>query len=109
AVFVVEPGRRAVTRGRTLSAADSPAILRRAWPLAELPPNRRRPGSAAAVLCRLARCVSVQLSRREADFVQLIESSRRRTGGARKILVAVSPAIRRPSQAIKSFRPLTLR
>ena len=33
AVFIIEPGRRTVTRGRTLSPAEAPAILRRAWPL----------------------------------------------------------------------------
>jgi hypothetical protein len=108
-VFVVEPNRRAVTRGRTLAASESAVVLRRAWPIGELPPNRKRPAGAAAILARHCRCVLVQLCKREVDFVQLVESSRRRTCDARKVVVAVSPSVRRASQAIKSFRPIGLR
>jgi hypothetical protein len=108
AVFVVEPGRRAVTRGRTLSVADAPAAVRRAWPLVELPPDRRRAGSCAGILARQSRCVSVQLSKQEADFVYLVESARRRSSAGKRVYVAISPGVRRASQAVKSIRPVAL-
>ncbi len=107
AVMIVEPGRRAVTRGRALACSEASTLLHRAWPIAELPPNRRRQSSAAMLLARQSRCMSVQLSKREADFVQFVESARSKTVGARKVVVAVNPAIRRSSHAIKSFRPVT--
>jgi hypothetical protein len=89
AVFIVEPGRRAVTRGRTLASAEGAELLRRAWTMTELPPNRKRPGSVAGRLACQCRCVSVQLSRQEEDFFQLIESARRRCQDARKLQLSL--------------------
>jgi hypothetical protein len=104
AVFIVEPARRAVTRGRPLGDAEASAALRRAWPMIELPPGRRRPAGAAVLLARRCRCMTMQLSKNEADFVEVIESSRRRTVGAKKVMVAINPSLRRASQAIRAMR-----
>jgi hypothetical protein len=89
AVFIIEPGRRAVTRGRTLASAEETELLRRAWPITELPPRRKRPGSVAGKLACQCRCVSVQLSRQEEDFFQLVESARRRCQDARKLQLSL--------------------
>jgi hypothetical protein len=89
AVFIIEPGRRAVTRGRTLASGEGTELLRRAWPIAELPPGRKRPRSVPGKLACQCRCVSVQLSRQEEDFFQLVESARRRCQDARKLKLSL--------------------
>jgi len=94
AVFIVEPGRRAVTRGRTLAEADAARALRRAWPMVELPPGRRRPRDMAAALARQCRCLSVQLSGRAEDFVPLVESERKRSRDIHKIQLTLGAGVR---------------
>jgi hypothetical protein len=74
--FVIEPGRRVVARGRQLN--DGAGAIRRAWPIMELP-TARRPGDLVSELARRCPCFLMQLSRRQDDFVQFLETVRRRS------------------------------
>jgi hypothetical protein len=93
AVLVVEPGRRTVTRGRVVSADKAAGIIRHVWPLALLPLGKTRLGDTAARLSQQAVCLSMELSRNEDEFVQLVEFARHRS--VAKVEVAVSAALRR--------------
>jgi hypothetical protein len=95
AVFLIESARRLVTRGKILTNPDAAAArIRHALPFMEVPPTRRRLGDFAAHLARQCRCVSVELSKNEEDFHQLIESSRRRWSDAHKIQITIGSAAR---------------
>jgi hypothetical protein len=109
-VGIVEPGRRLVTRGRTLRETDEACDrMCRAWPMLDLARVQRRVGDLPMQLARNCRCVSIELSRKEPDFFQLFESCRRRWADARKIKVTFGDAVRRGQIAAhgRSYSPST--
>jgi len=93
AVIAIAPGRRSKTVGRVVSPADSQTLLRRAWPMPDLPINRPRLDHPAAYLGRDCLCLSVQLSRRNDEFLDLIEFTRKRS--ATRVKVSIGQALRR--------------
>jgi hypothetical protein len=93
AVLTIMPGRRSKTVGRVLGSGESQTVLRRAWPIADLPINRPRLLHPAATLARECFCLSIQLSRREDEFLDLIEFARGRSN--KRVQVSISNALRR--------------
>lgn len=93
AVIVIASGRRGTSRGRIVAASESQALLRRHWPLTELPLNRSRVQPTIAALAAQCLCLSLQLSKHADEFLQLVEFARHRS--ASKIQVSVSSALRR--------------
>jgi hypothetical protein len=83
AAFMVEPGRRDAIHGRELN--DSTAAIRSAWPMIELSRHRRPSCDPAVQLARRCRCFLIQLSRNQNDFVQLMETVRRKQAPARSL------------------------
>jgi hypothetical protein len=75
AVLVAEPGRRAHASLKDLDPTSAAAVLRRAWPIAELHPSRRH-SALPAKLSQLCRCAEVQLSRDPSEILPLLESLR---------------------------------
>jgi hypothetical protein len=93
AVIVIASGRRCKAHGRVIGTSESRALLRRYWPLNELPLNRSRVQQTAATLASQCLCLSLQLSRQTEEFLQLVEFARHRT--ATKVQVAITGALRR--------------
>lgn len=75
AVLVAEAARRPRAHLREASAADAAGLLRRAWPMSELHPQRRH-GQLPLRLAQLCRCYQLQLSREPRDLLALLESIR---------------------------------
>jgi hypothetical protein len=97
AVFVVAPGRRSVTRGRDAAGSDAIQLLRHAWPIIELPINRRRQNDAASLLAKNSVCMSVELSRKPDHLARMMEGVRLRRQFAKpdpKVMVSINPIIR---------------
>jgi hypothetical protein len=84
AVFAIAPGRRSIALGRDTPAPAALGLLRRYWPMIDLPNHRRRLGEAASILAQKCGCVAVQLSRNPDDFLKLVDSKRRRTAAPQK-------------------------
>jgi hypothetical protein len=93
AVVAIAAGRRSKSCGRVIAAGEAQGALRRAWPICELPVDRPRLQHPAAALAEQSLCMSVQLSRHEDEFLELIEFARLRT--ATRTQVTVSKALRR--------------
>ncbi|HEX4055686.1 MAG TPA: hypothetical protein VHX86_15585 [Tepidisphaeraceae bacterium] len=93
AVLVIASGRRGTSCGRVVAPSESQALLRRHWPLAELPLNRSRVQPTIAALAAQSLCLSLQLSGHTDEFLQLIEFARHRS--ASKIQVSIRGALRR--------------
>jgi hypothetical protein len=93
AVVTIVPGRRSKTVGRIISVEDSQSALRRAWPIPDLPINRPRLQHPAAALARDCLCLNFQLSRRDDEFLELIELARQRS--ASRVQVSINHALRR--------------
>lgn len=79
AVVVVEPGRRPRPMSRQLDCESAAALLRHAWPIAELHPQPRRTGQLAGRLAQTARVAQAQLSRDANDLPTLLDALRRGT------------------------------
>lgn len=75
AVLAVDSGRRPKASLRTWSPDDAAMVLRLAWPIPELHPQRRC-GQLATRLAQLCPCHRVQLSHDPAEWVALLESLR---------------------------------
>lgn len=75
AVLAVDSGRRPKASLRTWSPDDAAMVLRLAWPIPELHPQRRC-GQLATRLAQLCPCHRVQLSHDPAEWVSLLESLR---------------------------------
>ncbi len=93
AVIVVASGRRCKSQGRVIETSESRALLRRYWPMTELPLNRSRVQQTITTLSSQCLCLSLQLSSRPDEFLQLVEFARQRT--ATKVQVAITGALRR--------------
>ncbi len=93
AVIVIAPGRRGTSRGHVVAPAESQALLRRHWPLSELPLNRSRVQPTISALAAQSLCMSLQLSKHADEFLQLLEFARHRS--ASKIQVSIRGALRR--------------
>lgn len=81
AVVVAEPGRRARASLRPLGMGSAAALLRRAWPIAELHPSRRH-SPLPTKLAQSCRCAELQLSRDPAELLPLLDSLRSGERGA---------------------------
>jgi hypothetical protein len=92
AVLAIAPGRRSNSQGRVVPMGESQAFLRHAWPLRQLPLDRPRL-HPAATLAGQCICLSLQLSRHEDEFLQLLEFARKRS--ASRVQVSISSALRR--------------
>jgi hypothetical protein len=75
AVILVEPSRRPVAAYRQLSRGNAAGAIRRAWPIADLHPQRRL-GQLPARLAQQCRCYEIQLSRRGSDLLRMIDPLR---------------------------------
>jgi hypothetical protein len=75
AVLVADAGRRPHARSRELEPADALHLLRQAWPIVELHPNRRH-SALPLKLSQQCRCAEVQLSRDSSELLQLLEGVR---------------------------------
>jgi hypothetical protein len=73
AVMVTEAARRARSALTMLELEDAAELLRRAWPVPELHPNRRH-GQFPARLAQLCPSFRLQLSREPRDIVMLFDS-----------------------------------
>lgn len=73
AVMVVESGRRPRAHLNLVEAEEAAALLRRAWPIPELHPQRRH-GQFPARLAELCPTFQLQLSREPADVLALMNS-----------------------------------
>ena len=93
AVLAIAPGRRSTSQGRVVPMAESQPFLRHAWPIRQLPVDRPRLQHPAATLAAQCICLSLQLSRHEDEFLQLIEFARKRS--ASRVQVSISRALRR--------------
>jgi hypothetical protein len=93
AVIVVASGRRCKSHGRVVNSSDSRSLLRRYWPMTDLPLNRSRVQATTAALASQCLCLSLQLSRNTDEFLQIVEFARQRT--ASRVQVAITGALRR--------------
>jgi len=75
ALIITSPGRRESALLRPIPGADAVHALRRAWPILELD-NPRQRGQMAIRLALGCHCSQLQLSRRGADTVELLEKLR---------------------------------
>jgi hypothetical protein len=85
AVIVVEPGRRPSAHCNRMDPAKAAAVLKSAWPIAELHPQRR-PGQLATRLAQRVPCFELALSRDPAQFVETL--TRLATSPTRRSAVA---------------------
>jgi hypothetical protein len=76
AVVMIEPGRRPQANITELDETAAAPMLRTAWPIPELHPQRRH-GQMAAKLARTCRCATVRLSRNPQDLMDLLMRLRR--------------------------------
>ena len=81
AVLVAEGGRRAAAGLRDLDAADALDLLRRAWPIAELHPQRRQ-GQLPTKIVQHSRVCALQLSRHPRELPGLLDALRHSRPGA---------------------------
>lgn len=81
AVLVAEPGRRPRPAVRVVGPDDDAALLRSAWPIPDLHPQRR-PSPLPAKLAQGCRVAQVQLSRNPADLLPLLHALRDSRPGA---------------------------
>ena len=73
AVLVAEPGRRPRASLRDVAEpAEALHLLRQAWPIVELHPHRRH-SPLPLRMSQVCRCAEVQLSRKPADLVTLLD------------------------------------
>jgi hypothetical protein len=100
AVLVAEGGRRAAPALRDLDPSDAMAALRRAWPIAELHPQRRH-GQLPAKMAQQARVCEIQFSRHPRDFLVQLDALRHSRPGSLggDSLHLTPPADRDPSVA----------
>jgi hypothetical protein len=75
-VLIVEPGRRSHAASGEMSSEHAAAHLRRAWPLRELHPHRRRHARMPMKLAGACRCHLLQLSQTPQDLIPLLDSIR---------------------------------
>ncbi|HZL34843.1 MAG TPA: hypothetical protein VFC78_06005 [Tepidisphaeraceae bacterium] len=75
AVLVAEPGRRPKAHLRQCESGAAINVLRRAWPILELHPNRRS-SQLPSRLAQGCRCYELQLSRNPKDLLALLNSLR---------------------------------
>jgi hypothetical protein len=92
AVAVISPGRCSRSRARILLPAEVQSHIRHAWPVSTLGFDKPSLRHTASILSRRCLCVSMQLSRHEDEFLNLIESMRKRT--APKVEVSIQAALR---------------
>jgi hypothetical protein len=71
AVFVVEAGRRPLARVRPIDAAKAIHLLRSAWPIVELHPNRRH-GQLPARLAQRCATYQLRLSRDPKELLKML-------------------------------------
>ena len=71
AILVVEPGRRPQTNLRPLDRARAVQVLRSAWPIFELHPNRRH-GQLPARLAQKVPTYQLHLSREPRDLLKML-------------------------------------
>jgi hypothetical protein len=76
-VLVAEPGRRPAAPLRDLPTAAAANVLRRAWPLVDLQPDRKSV-QLSRLLPRRCRCAELQLSREPTDLLRLLDGVRPR-------------------------------
>jgi hypothetical protein len=75
AVLVVDPGRRPRSDARPLERGAAGALLKQAWPIFELHPNRRH-GQLPARLAQKVPCYQLHLSRDPRDLLKLLATLR---------------------------------
>jgi hypothetical protein len=75
AVLAIDSGRRPRASLQAWSADDAAMVLRLAWPIPELHPQRRC-GQLATRLAQICPCYRVQLSHEPGEWVSLLESLR---------------------------------
>ena len=76
-VLIAEPGRRPGAHLRDLPTAAAANVLRRAWPLVDLQPDRKAV-QLSRQLPRLCRCAELQLGREPTDLLRLLDGVRPR-------------------------------
>jgi hypothetical protein len=101
AVLAIVPGRRSKSCGRIVPSEMAGQLIRRVWPICELPVGRMRVDHPALFLGEQCLCLSLQLSRHEDEFLELIELARHRTPV--RAQVSIHKALRR------SFSPAARR
>jgi hypothetical protein len=87
AVVAIVPGRRSKSCGRVLSDEAAAQLLRRAWPICGLPVDRLRMDHPAALMAVQCVCLSLQLSRHEDEFLELIELARHRKPARERVSI----------------------
>jgi hypothetical protein len=100
AVLAIAGGRRSRSQGRVVAPDQAQAFLRHVWPIRQLPPDRPSLQHPAAALAGQCVCLSLQLSRHEDQFLQLVEFARNRS--AARVQVFVNAALRR---SVATLRP----
>src|SRR5206468_9176153 len=70
-VLIVEPGRRPKAAIHRLDPVSAGQVLKSAWPIIELHPQRRQP-QLPLRLAQTCACFELSLSREPADFLKLI-------------------------------------
>jgi hypothetical protein len=75
AVMIIDAGRRSRATMSPWSPADAATVLRLAWPLPELHPNRRR-AALASRIAQICPCHRVRLSHEPREWLSLLESLR---------------------------------
>ncbi len=79
-VLIAEPGRRPAAHLRDLPTAAAANVLRRAWPLVDLQPDRKVV-QLSRHLPRRCRCAELQLGREPTDLLRLLDGVRPRKPG----------------------------
>jgi hypothetical protein len=74
-VMLVAPGRRPLSHLQRISPSNAVGAIRRAWPIAELHPQRRQ-GQLPLRMAKRCRVFDVQLSRNPKDLLSLMEVAR---------------------------------
>ncbi len=99
AVLIAEPGRRPAAHARELPTATAANVLRKAWPMADLQPDRRA-NQLAPKLAKRCACVELQLSRDARGLLRLLDGVRPRAP------VELKPAAPSPALSLRNRSPL---
>jgi hypothetical protein len=74
-VLLISPGRRPLSHVQRISPSNAAGAIRRAWPIAELHPQRRQ-GQLPLRMAKRCRVFEAQLSRNPQDLLSLMEVAR---------------------------------
>jgi hypothetical protein len=102
--LITEPGRRPQAHLRELGHSAAINVLKRAWPLVDLMPQRRT-GQLQPRLAQSCMCAELQLSRNPQDLLRLLDGLRPRPSTS---MTAQRPSVTTPAVAWQAPRAIAV-